>query len=401
MLANDLETPFELQELFFSRTDIKGVIQAGNSVFRRISGYDWPELLGRPHNLVRHPDMPRGVFFLFWKTVLAGHPIAAYVKNRSKDGRYYWVFALALPINDAIVSVRLKPSSPTFEIVKEAYKNLLKAEQTQKLSPAGSCEILEQTIASLGFADYQAFMVKALMDELSERQKNLQREPIPILKRFQEILSIGAEVSVQYQQIFKSFKASALLPLNLSIQASKLEVGADSLAVVASKYSEITKEIEAEFSTFKNTIDRIAISIGKCQYFICSEVLQQEVLTVFKNETEAGPVDLKHEMELLIKINEDGNISMGRELRSITYEFSRLVDECEKMRTKATALEIIRLMGKIEISRIDKNEQELGHLIQQLLNFKTYLMSELEKTSNMGSKMKALSQRILNDLSIG
>lgn len=77
-----IERQFEFEELFFSRTTLSGVIQSGNSVFRKISAFDWSDLINKPHSLIRHPDMPRGVFFLFWETLKSGKPIGAYVKNR-------------------------------------------------------------------------------------------------------------------------------------------------------------------------------------------------------------------------------------------------------------------------------------------------------------------------------
>jgi len=81
------EISFAIEELFYSRTDQSGIILSGNSVFQRVSIYGWNELSGRPHKIVRHPDMPRAVFFLLWDTIKKGQPVGAYVKNRAKDGR--------------------------------------------------------------------------------------------------------------------------------------------------------------------------------------------------------------------------------------------------------------------------------------------------------------------------
>src|SRR5664279_2239091 len=77
-------------ELFFSTTDRRGVIRAGNSVFVRVSHYSLEELIGSPHSLVRHPDMPAGAYRLMWDRLLAGRPMGAYVKNLAKDGSHYW-----------------------------------------------------------------------------------------------------------------------------------------------------------------------------------------------------------------------------------------------------------------------------------------------------------------------
>ncbi len=74
-----------------SRTDARGVIQYGNDYFFEISGYRREELVGQPHNIIRHPDMPAVIFKLMWERLKNGQSIFAVVKNLAKDGRYYWV----------------------------------------------------------------------------------------------------------------------------------------------------------------------------------------------------------------------------------------------------------------------------------------------------------------------
>lgn len=82
----DRERPFSLPELFFSTTDFKAIIRSGNDVFLRVANYSREELVGRNHNVVRHPDMPRSVFEVFWRYLKAKKPIAAFVKNLASDG---------------------------------------------------------------------------------------------------------------------------------------------------------------------------------------------------------------------------------------------------------------------------------------------------------------------------
>lgn len=81
-----------------SRTDTRGVIQYVNANFVEISGYTEAELLGQPHRLVRHPDMPSVVFEDMWFALKRGLPWRGLVKNRCKDGRYYWVKAQVAPV---------------------------------------------------------------------------------------------------------------------------------------------------------------------------------------------------------------------------------------------------------------------------------------------------------------
>lgn len=88
-----IETEVPENELIVSRTDLKGNITYANETFARISGYEIDELIGKPHNIVRHPDMPSAIFKELWQTLKQGEIWRGYVKNLRKDGGYYWVYA--------------------------------------------------------------------------------------------------------------------------------------------------------------------------------------------------------------------------------------------------------------------------------------------------------------------
>lgn len=87
------ETIVPNDELIVSRTDLNGKITYANETFAQISGYEIDELIGKPHNIVRHPDMPHSVFKTLWETIKRGEMWKGYVKNLRKDGGYYWVYA--------------------------------------------------------------------------------------------------------------------------------------------------------------------------------------------------------------------------------------------------------------------------------------------------------------------
>lgn len=88
-----IETEVPENELIVSRTDLNGKITYANETFARISGYEVSELIGKPHNIVRHPDMPNSIFKELWQTLKTGEIWRGYVKNLRKDGGYYWVYA--------------------------------------------------------------------------------------------------------------------------------------------------------------------------------------------------------------------------------------------------------------------------------------------------------------------
>lgn len=94
------ERTFGDEEIIVSKTDTKGRIAYVNDVFCRVGLYTEDELIGQPHSIIRHPDMPRGVFWLLWKQIQGGEEIFAYVKNMAKSGDHYWVFAHVTPSFD-------------------------------------------------------------------------------------------------------------------------------------------------------------------------------------------------------------------------------------------------------------------------------------------------------------
>ena len=126
-----------------SETDEKGKITFCNEYFMEVSGYSKEELIGKAHNIVRHPDMPRIVFKLLWETISAGNNINALVKNLAKDGRYYWIFTEFEIRKDTdtgkIIGYHAASKSISkhvIDIMKELYAQLLKIENEEGLDEA-------------------------------------------------------------------------------------------------------------------------------------------------------------------------------------------------------------------------------------------------------------------------
>ncbi|HEX5670158.1 MAG TPA: PAS domain-containing protein [Sulfuricurvum sp.] len=123
-------------DFIVSKTDARGKIIYGNKIFIKMSGYEEGELLGAPHSILRHPDMPKIVFKLLWDRIQNKEEIFAYVKNLAKDGSYYWVFAnVTATLNDNgsirdFHSVRRKPSQKALDVIPGIYAQLLAAERT-------------------------------------------------------------------------------------------------------------------------------------------------------------------------------------------------------------------------------------------------------------------------------
>lgn len=126
----DSETAYPIGRLIVSYTDINGIILHANKAFIDISGFTKEELIGQPQNTLRHPDMPKAVFKTMWETIQAGKTWYGYVKNRCKDGSFYWVYATVVPSFDqdgkiiAYTSIRRMPSREKVQEAEELYKSM-------------------------------------------------------------------------------------------------------------------------------------------------------------------------------------------------------------------------------------------------------------------------------------
>lgn len=159
------ERTFDEHEFIVSKTDLRGRITYANDVFLRVTGYAEDEVMGKPHNIIRHPDMPRAVFGLLWSEIAEGREVSAYVKNLAKDGAHYWVFAHVGPTvrNGRIVayhSNRRVPDRSAVAAVEPVYAALL-AEERRHSHPvqalAASTALLQQVLDGQG-VDYDRFV---------------------------------------------------------------------------------------------------------------------------------------------------------------------------------------------------------------------------------------------------
>lgn len=148
------ERTFAEHEIIVSKTDTHGVITYANDVFLRVAGYTEDEVLGQPHNFIRHPDMPRCVFALLWDTLRSGQEIFAYVVNMAKNGDHYWVFAHITPSHDpegrliGYHSNRRAMYADALPKVRDLYARLRLEEQKHK-EPAKAVEAGHRLLVSL------------------------------------------------------------------------------------------------------------------------------------------------------------------------------------------------------------------------------------------------------------
>ncbi len=156
-----MERVLKDSDFIVSKTDLKGKIVYGNEIFIEMSGYLEKEILGKPHNILRHKDMPKIIFKLLWDRIKNKEEIFAFVKNRTKNDDYYWVIAnvtASLDSRDNILgyfSVRRKPSTQAIDVIEDLYKKLLDAEKQGGITK--SEELLNSILNEKGM-DYDEFI---------------------------------------------------------------------------------------------------------------------------------------------------------------------------------------------------------------------------------------------------
>nr|WP_250649023.1 MULTISPECIES: diguanylate cyclase [unclassified Actinomyces] len=166
---------FDPEDIFFSTTDRRGVITRSNRTFDTLSRYHRDRLIGAPHNIIRHLDMPAGVFRLMWDDLEAGRPACAYVRNRAADGLDYCVFATIVPVSNGYLSVRTKPlDTTTLETVSTVYRTVRAKERAEAAQGASRRRVGEVGAAALtaelnglGFDSLYAMTLQQLPREVS------------------------------------------------------------------------------------------------------------------------------------------------------------------------------------------------------------------------------------------
>jgi len=157
-----MERVLKEDDFIVSKTDLKGNLTYCNQIFMEMAEYSEEELIGQPHNIIRHVDMPRTVFKYLWDEIREKREVFAYVINKTKNGNYYWVFAnvtATLDVNGNIVSyysVRRKPNPKAIEIIHPLYKAMLEAEK--KGGMEASFKMLVELLESKGVS-YAEFII--------------------------------------------------------------------------------------------------------------------------------------------------------------------------------------------------------------------------------------------------
>ena len=157
-------------DIVVSKSDEEGNITYGNPIFVKLSGYDKSELIGSPHSILRHPDMPKTIFTYLWEMLKAKKEVKVFVKNRSKNGNFYRVFAVIRPALNPdgtlrnYTSTRKRSNPKAWEVLEPLYQEMKRLEETEGIESAKIK--LEEFVKEHGGNSLDDF--NAVMDKLQK-----------------------------------------------------------------------------------------------------------------------------------------------------------------------------------------------------------------------------------------
>ncbi len=432
----NVEAKFNVDEIFFSSTDTKGIILSGNKVFYKIAKYPPEELIGQPHNIVRHPDMPKTVFKLLWDYIKNKKPIIAYVKNMAKDGSYYWVVALVLPIigKDGKIkkylSIRVKPTSEYFKVIPALYKKLLDIER--KFGVDDALSSLNEELEKLGFKNYDEFMYSVLREEILSKWEHLKIKTVDIYpsdefsKAIYAVFKYSKDIDSIYDNIYskidklerfgKILKEKSeyifnltdnirLISLNSSVESFKLGSEGTSFSVLSAemrKNSEIGNKIIEEM---KNTTDEISyvlqkivdsISISKLEILTITQFLSEMLSADMASSSEQSLCDLMY----LLDQSSQEDLKLSHALNKLLNDIS---EDIKKLKILIKRLEFLYLNGMVESAHQTETSfsiifTEVNKLVDSTRGIVTEISNPLIEVIDENKKIYMGIQKISNYL---
>lgn len=425
-MASETERDFKLHELFFSTTDLNGKVQNGNEVFTRISGYSSEELRGKPHSIIRHPEMPRVVFRLLWRRIQAGTPIAAYVKNRAKDGLPYWVLAYVTPIPNSYLSVRFKPTTQFFQVVSNLYTELRRVEREIETQPGrtkdeaieASHAMLVKALNGLGFPDYDSFIETALFAEFSSRRATLEAEGGAvhtkrpenstqmqdilfhiskqlgsILERHQDFSAVDSNIASVTDFIAALSLRVQRASLNLTIKSEQSDQMGGGLSIVAqwlhTGSEKVRNELERLLKPIRSEMQQLRMGL----FSVATSQLQIEMIQYFINEMNTCSEQVRgysgaEAVQLMQALGLSAQKTFTESLpkfEKLTRAIKNVGEAFSELQREVMGLSLAHVNGRVECSRmpdavsfeaiLDEAMQDAAQAKAKILSLENYFSS--------------------------
>ena len=350
----------------------RGVIQSADRSFADLSGHDPASIVGAHHRVVRHPDMPRAVFARTWQLLHGGGLAAAYVKNLSADGRFFWVFSVVVPVAGGHVNVRRAPRGPLFAEVAEAYRRLRAAER-QGEGLAAQLARLDGELADLGFADFRSFMARAMQTEVADLPDT--DDARDWRGRMTGVRARLAALQDARERLADSVMTMRLLPTNMRIIASRLEPSGGPISAISQRYkadaAELLGQLAGGGEPRPGSVRPVIAQLDELMiHDAATRLLRAAAAEVTRNEL----VGLVTGAEVAALMQAYGDLPPPPGTLSpdeLQQRVRKVRHEAEAVIRLMKGLEQVRILGEVESSRLRGADLGLSAVMAQMQEFHT------------------------------
>ena len=361
----DEEIEFDESLLLASVTDQRGVICYANAGFCETARFALQDLIGAPHKIVRHPDMPRGVFYLMWSRLKVGKTVCAYVKNRASDGRYYNTFATVVPVQDGYLSVRSRPRADMHALTEELYAEM-RRQETEGLTPEKSAGHFEAVVRGMGLSgtdDYMRMILNAETTARGAAAPGTDASPAKI----SDLASAIEEGTKTVDDIVGIFGQIRGEPVNLRILAGRMEQSGAAIATISKNYETMASEMYSLVRRLDQTGDgpfaRMRDAVQKARFSAQLADLMGTHAAQSEAEQETSETDYS---EMFVAKARELALAKTSAVSDVASIGATIPETTRLLRRRINGLDLVKLLCRVESGRMGGMDNGLTGIIARL-----------------------------------
>lgn len=389
----DSQKEYDDQAVFASATDARGVIRYANDAFCEVSEYNAAKLMGAPHKILRHPDMPRGLYHALWEELKRGNPTCVYIKNRAADGRPYWVFSTITPAETGFVSVQIKPQSDLFAFTEEMYADLCVAEAGGMLAER-SADLMYEKLAEKGYADFGTYMQAVLDAEIALREE-VASIAGPKLDRIADLNQLIERAQTLTDQIAAAFQQVRGEPVNLRILAGRMEDAGAAISTISKNYETMATDMYQSVKRLNGADSgilanmRASIDRGRCAGQIAA-------LMQMAQQSDDAQISAVRDTDVSLSTLAEQSAALERACRAAMLEIAgcgrTIPDICRQLRRRIKGLDMVKLLCRVESGRMGDSDNGLNGIISRLEEAHQSKDNYLSELSGIASQINSRSR---------
>ena len=380
------EAPLGAKDILYSRTDGRGVIDAASPALCRVVDMGETDLVGAAHSILRHPEMPAAVFRHIWDRLKQREPAGAYIKNKTKDGLHYWVYAVFLHSGTSILSCQVKPKAPLPAHIAPLYASILAEEAAARQTPEKCAAALLAGLEESGHPGDNAFMGAALVAEMAARRASHGAPEDRYSSGLSDLAAALAKMKTDSAALSAQFKGIRGIPTNLRIAAVRLGDAGLPLIAISENYSLMVRDIWGHLETIsqngKGGFSALMAQVADARFLVDAAMLQEEAANAIRDsgaQWAAAKTEAQH-------LEDTAARTLARALELVVQVTSRIVEIArafDELKRLVSGLDMTRVLCRVESGRLASSKGEaLGGIIDHLDSFH----------SAVGKRLKDLDQ---------